>query len=73
VLLDLLQDQLSELRKENVRLRRVVAERIPSQAPQILASCTTVESGLLAASDAENDDNDEDGAQNDDGDHGDDN
>ena len=47
VLLDLLQDQLTGLRRENVALRRTVAERIPQQAASILSECTVVESELL--------------------------
>jgi PAS domain S-box-containing protein len=47
VLLDLLQDQLSGLRGENVKLRRVVLERLPHVASKVLQSCTTEESMLL--------------------------
>jgi len=47
VLLDLLQDQLTGLRRENVALRRTVAERIPQLAASILSECTVVESELL--------------------------
>lgn len=53
VLLDLLQDQLAALRRENVKLRRVIDSKIPSMAPAILAKCTTEESVLLL-SDEEN-------------------
>lgn len=35
VLLDLLQDQLSALRGENVKLRRVVIERLPHVASKV--------------------------------------
>lgn len=51
VLLDLLQDQLTALRKENVKLRAVVSEKIASKAPTILAQCTTEESMLLLSDD----------------------
>jgi PAS domain S-box-containing protein len=47
-MLYLLQDQLTALRKENVSLRRIVADHIPKQAASILESCTTVESELLS-------------------------
>jgi len=46
-MLDLLQDQLTALRRENVSLRRVVTEHIPEKAVAILDSCTTLESELL--------------------------
>lgn len=49
VLLDSLQGQLAALRTENTKLRRVVAERIPSHAASILESCTTEESHLLSS------------------------
>ena len=49
VLLETLQDQLENLREQNVRLRRVVVNRIPHSAAQILAACTTEESTLLAS------------------------
>lgn len=55
VLLDLLQDQLSALRSENVKLRRVVVEHIPQHATNILSQCTTEES-LLLLSDGEDED-----------------
>lgn len=55
VLLDLLQDQLSVLRGENVRLRRLVQEKLPLVSSKILADCTTEES-LLLFSDDEDDD-----------------
>lgn len=55
VLLDLLQDQLSALRNENVKLRRVVVEKIPKHATNILSQCTTEES-LLLLSDGEDED-----------------
>ena len=58
MLLDLLQDQLSELRKENKQLRCVVTERLPAMASQILAHCTTLESGLKINSSDEDDDDD---------------
>eukprot|EP01038_Epipyxis_sp_PR26KG_P005741 gene5741-7928_t len=48
VLLDSLQDQLLLLREYNVKLRRIVAERIPQLASTILTTCTTEESMLLA-------------------------
>lgn len=48
LLLDSLQDQLAELRNENMNLRRVVSERIPQLAAKILLDCTTSESQLLA-------------------------
>ncbi len=51
VLLDLLQDQLTALRKENVKLRAVVSDRISDKAPSILARCTTEESMLLLSDD----------------------
>jgi len=47
VLLDLLSDQLNCLRAENVKLRRVITERLPHLAAQIFAKCTTEESLLL--------------------------
>lgn len=47
VLLDSLQDQLANLRKINNSLRKIVLERIPDQAAQILTECTTEESSLL--------------------------
>ncbi|KAJ1401098.1 PAS domain-containing protein [Ochromonadaceae sp. CCMP2298] len=48
VLLETLQDQLAELRSQNVKLRRVVGEHIPEHAGRILSECTTEESSLLA-------------------------
>jgi len=48
VLLETLQDQLSGLREQNVKLRRIVVEKIPKQANKILSECTTTESDLLA-------------------------
>lgn len=51
VLLDSLQDQLTILRAENVKLRRIVVDRIPSHAGQILQDCTTEESNLLQGTD----------------------
>lgn len=51
VLLDLLQDQLSALRRENMKLRRVIDSKLPSMAPAILAKCTTEESVLLLSDD----------------------
>lgn len=51
VLLDTLQDQLTELRAQNLKLRRVVADRLPADlAAQVLLRCTTEESTLLVAS-----------------------
>ena len=47
VLLDTLQDSLTELRTENQRLRRIIADRLPEQAPKILEQCTNEESLLL--------------------------
>jgi PAS domain S-box-containing protein len=63
VLLDLLQDQLSSLRAENVKLRQVIGAKVPAQAAEILARCTTEESMLLVSdeegeSERENDDGD---------------
>ena len=52
VLLDSLQDQLTALRSENLKLRRVVAEKLPNLAVSILDKCTTEESMLLADDDA---------------------
>lgn len=52
VLLDTLQDQLAALRAQNVRLRRVVADRLPGElAAQVLLACTTEESTLLGDGD----------------------
>eukprot|EP01041_Mallomonas_annulata_P003400 gene3400-6752_t len=48
VLLDTLQDQLLGLRTENTKLRRIVADRIPYKAQEILERCTTEESHLLS-------------------------
>lgn len=48
VLLETLQDQLSGLREQNIKLRRIVVEKIPKQANKILSECTTTESDLLA-------------------------
>lgn len=49
VLLDTLQGQLAELRSQNIKLRRVVVERLPTElAAHILTECTTEESTLLA-------------------------
>lgn len=47
VMLDTLQDQLTALRSENTKMRRIVAERIPQHAQAILERCTTEESRLL--------------------------
>lgn len=49
VLLDSLQDQLSELRRENVSLRRIIVDKAPHLAANILQECTTEESLLLAS------------------------
>jgi len=52
VLLDTLQDQLAALRAQNVRLRRVVADRLPGElAARVLLDCTTEESTLLGDGD----------------------
>ena len=48
VILDLLQDQLAGLRGENVKLRRIVVERMPDKAGKILEDCTTEDSHLLS-------------------------
>lgn len=48
VLLDALQGQLSLLRGENGRLRRVVVERLPEASQKIFEQCTTEESMLLS-------------------------
>ena len=48
MILDLLQDQLAGLRGENVKLRRIVVERIPEKAGKILEDCTTEDSHLLS-------------------------
>jgi PAS domain S-box-containing protein len=48
VILDLLQDQLGALRGENVKLRRMVMERMPEKAGRIFEECTTEESRLLS-------------------------
>ena len=50
VLLDVVQDELTSLRRENMMLRQTVAERIPHLASQILSDCTVIESELLADS-----------------------
>eukprot|EP00607_Mallomonas_marina_P010914 CAMPEP_0182421260 /NCGR_PEP_ID=MMETSP1167-20130531/6573_1 /TAXON_ID=2988 /ORGANISM="Mallomonas Sp, Strain CCMP3275" /LENGTH=445 /DNA_ID=CAMNT_0024598213 /DNA_START=147 /DNA_END=1484 /DNA_ORIENTATION=- len=47
VLLDTLQDQLISLRGQNTKLRRIVAEKLPERASEILERCTTEESQLL--------------------------
>ena len=52
VLLDTLQDQLTALRNENIKLRRVVAEHLPQTASKIFEECTTEESALLANDDS---------------------
>lgn len=49
VLLDSLQDELILVREENIKLRRIVAERMPHAAPSILENCTALESSLLAS------------------------
>jgi len=48
VLLETLQDQLSGLREQNIKLRRIVVEKIPILSNKILSECTTIESDLLA-------------------------
>lgn len=48
-LLESLQDQVATLRNENMSLRRVVKEKIPDKASQILEQCTTEFSALLAS------------------------
>lgn len=48
MLLETLQDQLSGLREQNIKLRRIVVEKVPKQANKILSECTTTESDLLA-------------------------
>nr|AML76512.1 putative LOV domain-containing protein [Mallomonas sp. BC-2016] len=64
VLLDTLQDQLTALRTENTKMRRIVAERIPEHAQTILERCTTEESRLLESeSDADGDDRLRDGGR----------
>lgn len=47
VLLDTLQDSLTELRGENQKLRRIITDRLPEQAARILEQCTNEESLLL--------------------------
>ena len=59
VLLDLLQDQLSALRGENVKLRRVVVDRLPHVATKVFEKCTTEESMLLIDDEDELDEDDE--------------
>ena len=49
VLLDSLQDELLLVREENIKLRRIVAERIPHKAQSILEVCTALESSLLSS------------------------
>jgi PAS domain-containing protein len=51
VLLDTLQDSLTELRTENQKLRRLISDRLPDQAPRILEQCTIDESLLLEEED----------------------
>lgn len=63
VLLDLLQDQLSALRGENVKLRRVVVDRLPHVASKVFEQCTTEESMLLIDDEDEFSDEDEDEAK----------
>ena len=46
-----MQDQLTALRNENVKLRRVVVDRLPQLAIKIFEECTTEESMLLASDD----------------------
>ena len=60
MLLDLLQDQLSALRGENVKLRRVVVDRLPHVASKVFEQCTTEESMLLIDDEDELSDEDED-------------
>ena len=60
VLLDLLQDQLSALRGENVNLRRVVVDRLPHVASKVFEQCTTEESMLLIDDDDEISDDEDD-------------
>ena len=59
-MLDLLQDQLSALRGENVKLRRVVVDRLPHVASKVFEQCTTEESMLLIDDEDEFSDEDED-------------
>lgn len=47
LMLGTLQERLRILRAENTKLRRVVIDRLPQQASQILDKCTTEESDLL--------------------------
>lgn len=48
LLLDSLQDQLAAVRNENVKLRRLVADKLPPAiSQQVLMDCTTEESSLL--------------------------
>ena len=46
-LLESLQSQLTELRKENISLREVIKRRLPAKSQAILASCTEMQSDLL--------------------------
>lgn len=48
VLLDSLQDELLLVREENIKLRRIVADKIPHMAHSILEHCTALESSLLS-------------------------
>ena len=48
VLLDSLQDELLLVREENIKLRRIVADKIPHKAHSILENCTALESSLLS-------------------------
>jgi len=47
LLLDSLQDQFSELRNENLQLRRVIESKLPHMATTLLSNCTTIESSLF--------------------------
>lgn len=51
-LLESLQDQVQSLRNENMSLRRVVNEQMPEKATEILQTCTTEYSCMLAPTSA---------------------
>ena len=58
VLLDSLQDELLLAREQNIKLRRIVADRIPNEASRILEKCTALESSLLSSMLYDDDDHD---------------
>jgi PAS domain S-box-containing protein len=49
VLLTSFQDELITAREVNIKLRRIVADRLPNDASRILEECTALESSLLSS------------------------